>query len=502
MIHRDTRLYTLPLRFSKHVFQREYGPFPSIARTGDSQIAMAIGRWIKARLEDSPKKNTIPILDGVRAFACLIVIWFHIYRVPRDLRIWDPPPSAHPLLDSFLYFGKYGVTLFFVLSGFLLFMPFAKALLFEKKWPSVRQFYVRRVFRILPAYYLSLILIVLLLQGQYLQPQHWTELGLFFAFLMDSSQATFKQLNAPFWTLAIEWQYYMLLPLLVLGMRLIAWRVKQDYRLPTTVACLLAVIAWGLFSRYFGIYFMNQHPTETFLVPRPILNGILFFTYGVSGKYLEDFGVGMLLALCFVYAQHPSISPKIRTTLQMLSPWLWGAGLLCLLTMILWSYNQRFLNTWPLFNNPILYKHYDLLSELCFSLSFGLFVLALLFGSARLKWPFEWPPLRWIGMISYSLYMWHLPFLLVFIQWCQPLSRGWPPEQAYIAYWLWALVVIIPFCFLFFIWVEKPGMKFGERFTRQKANTATPAAGPSTSVSEIPATEVTPQERLRELVKK
>ncbi len=279
---------------------------------------MAFCQWIWAGLEDAPKKNAIPVLDGVRAIACLMVIWFHIYRTPRDFHIWNTQPSDHPLLNSFLYFGEYGVTLFFVLSGFLLFMPFAKALLFEKTWPGIRQFYLRRVFRIVPAYYLSLILIALLFQGQYLQPQHWKELGLFFVFFMDSSQTTFKQLNAPFWTLAIEWQYYMLLPVLALGMRLIVWRVKQNYRLPTTVGCLLALITWGLFSRYSGTYF-SQHPSETFLVPRSILNGILFFTFGVSGKFLEDFGVGMLLSLSFVYAQHHSISPKVRTTLQKLT---------------------------------------------------------------------------------------------------------------------------------------------------------------------------------------
>jgi len=472
-----------------------------MARTGDTQFTMAIGQWIRSGLEDSPKKNTIAILDGVRAFACLFVIWYHIYQTPRELQIWDPQSSTHPLLDSFLYFGKYGVTLFFVLSGFLLFLPFARALLFEKTWPSVRQFYLRRVFRIIPAYYLSLILIVLLFQQQYLQPQHRNELALFFTFFIDSSYATFKQLNAPFWTLAIEWQYYMLLPLLVLGMRLVVWRVKQQYRLPTTVACLLAVIAWGLFSRYFGTYFVNQHPSETFLVPRSILNGILLFTYGVNGKYLEDFGVGMLLALCFVYTQHPSMSLKGRATLQKLSPWLWGAGLLCLFIMILWNYNQKYVNTWPLFNNPLLFEHYYRLSELCFSLSFGLCIIALLFGSTRFKRPFEWLPLRWLGMISFSLYMWHLPLLRVFMAWSQPLLRGWPPLLAYSVYWLWVLVVIIPFSFLFFTLVEKPAMKFAERFHRHNANTTTSADRPSPSISEIPATQITPQEQLRELVK-
>src|SRR5437588_10067796 len=136
---------------------------------------MTICQWIWAGLEDAPKKNTIPVLDGARAIACLMVIWFHIYRIPRDFHIWNAQPSDHPVLNSFLYFGKYGVTLFFVLSGFLLFLPFAKALLFGKTWPSIRQFYLRRVLRILRAYYLSLILLVLLVPPQSVQPQLWQE---------------------------------------------------------------------------------------------------------------------------------------------------------------------------------------------------------------------------------------------------------------------------------------------------------------------------------------
>lgn len=460
---------------------------------------MAASQWIREGLEDAPRKNTIRVLDGVRALACLIVIWFHIYRIPRDLQVWPTQPFANLVLNTLLFFGKYGVTLFFVLSGFLLFLPFAKALLFEQTWPSIRQFYLKRIFRIVPAYYLSLVLIVLLFQQQYLQPQHWKELGLFFIFFMDSSRATFKQLNAPFWTLAIEWQYYMLLPLLVLGMRLLVWRVRQNYRLLATMVCLLAVISWGLFTRYFGQYFFWQHPSETFLVPRPVLDIVLVFTYGVNGKYLEDFGVGMLLALCFVYARHPSISLKIRITLQKFSPWLWGAGLLCMFIMILWTYNDSYPNTWPLFNHPFLFQSYYLVSEFCISLSFGLCILALLFGSVWLKRPFEWVPLCWIGKISYSLYMWHLPFLFLFIWWVQPLLKGWSPEQAYGIYWAWVVVLIIPFCCLLFKWVEKPGMKFGERFERRTASSASVLPEPTLSRNETPLfPQMAHADRLRE----
>ncbi len=146
---------------------------------------MTIGEWVRADIHDSSKKNTIAVLDGVRAFACVSVIWYHLNLVPRDFHIWNLQQVVSPLIFAFMYYGRYGVTLFFVLSGFLLFMPYAKALLFETTWPSARRSYLRRVFRILPAYYLSLILIVVLFHREYLQPQHWGELGLFFAMLMD-----------------------------------------------------------------------------------------------------------------------------------------------------------------------------------------------------------------------------------------------------------------------------------------------------------------------------
>lgn len=457
---------------------------------------MSIGQWIRADLADASKKNTIAVLDSVRALACLSVILFHIDSVPHDFHVWNLQASVPALAAAFLFFGRYGVTLFFVLSGFLLFLPFANALLFEQTWPSLRRFYLRRVFRILPAYYLSLILVVLLFQQEYLQPQHRGELALFFTFLMDSSKATFKQLNAPFWTLAIEWQYYMILPLFVLGMRLITRRVKQSYRLPTIAACILALIVWSLFTRSMG-NFLTQHPTETVLVPRSILNGFLLIFYGVSGKYLEDFSVGMLLSLCFIYARHPSISPRCRVALRRLSPWLFGGGLLCLLFMCMWNYNVGYANTWSLFATPLLSTNYYSVNELGFSLSFGLCILALLFGFGWLKWPFERLSLRWVGMISYSLYMWHFPILIVFIQHVQPFLKGWPLALNYSAYWLWVLVVILPFCFLFYLCVEKPGITLGERLTRQKAKTVPATVVSPTTDHEMTGTEAERREEVR-----
>lgn len=319
-----------------------------------------------------------------------------------------------------------------------------------------------------------MILVILFSQQPYLQPQHWGELGLFFIFFMDSSHATFKHLNAPFWTLAIEWQFYMLLPLLVLGMRALVRRVPQVHQMRTVIACVLGVIAWGLFSRAFGDYFVNQHLTQTLLLPRPFFNTILVFTYGMSGKYLEDFGVGMLLSLCVIQSQRFATASHGRSVFRRWRCWFWGTGPLCLLIMILWTYNDSYPGTWPLFGSPILFHVYPVVNELGISLSFGLCICALLCGPAWLRHPFEWLPLRWLGTISYSVYMWHLPLLFLCIHWIQPLLNGWSPEQVYGIYCLWMVGIVLPFCFFFFRWVEEPGIKLGKRLLSRRDPPAPP----------------------------
>ncbi len=401
--------------------------------------------------------GTIAALDGVRGIACLMVIAYHISLMARDLHIWTE--DGDPLITALFLAGNAGVTLFFVLSGFLLFLPYAQALLFGQPWPSARSFYLRRALRIIPGYYFSLLLIVLLAHPEYLQPQRWNQLALFPIFLMDSTRATFQQLNGPYWTLAIEWQFYLLLPLIALGIgavaRLLARWVRAEKRFWVVVGCLLGLAGWGIFTRLLGTYFMTN-PTATFLVPRDALNVVLFFTYGTDGKFLEDFAIGMLTGLIYTRWRQAA-RPRAAHHTSRQSRWLWACGMLLFFLLVM-QYVPAFIS---------LFRPYIWLSELGFSLGFGCCILAILFDVAALRHFFEWTPLRWIGLISYGLYIWHLPLLNAFQRNIGPSLSNLPSPLAYSLYWVWVAVIVIPFSFAIYHLIEKPGMRLRSRLRRQ-----------------------------------
>src|SRR5690242_4861493 len=120
------------------------------------QIAQAFPSWRanrgkKDEVRSGKGVKNIAALDGVRAIAALMVVSLHLNKgagVPWSI-------NREPLASSLAVFGRTGVILFFVLSGFLLFMPYARALLFQERWPSLRTFYLRRIFRIWPGYYFT-----------------------------------------------------------------------------------------------------------------------------------------------------------------------------------------------------------------------------------------------------------------------------------------------------------------------------------------------------------
>lgn len=227
------------------------------------------------------------------------------------------------------------------------------------------------------------------------------------------------------------------------------------------------MIFWGLATRGLGLYAAN-HPNETFFLPRPVFQTILFFVYGTSGKYLEDFAIGMLISMCYVYSRQAAADSALSKSLYKASRWLWGTGILWLIVVSLWHYDNWFHKDASLFFFDPVSPAYYLLGEISLSIGFGLCITALLFGPAYLRWPLELKPLRWIGMISYSLYIWHLPMLAYWMHLLKPLQQqGMRNAFLYALLWFCAIFLIIPFSFMVYKWIEEPWIRLSSKLSQR-----------------------------------
>src|SRR2546429_3822760 len=244
--------------------------------TAIDQKIQAFNQSETTSLEVSKPKSQIPVLDGVRAVACLAVLSYHVNFLARNYGIWRPLHGINTLIATLAYFGESGVILFFLLSSFLLFLPYAKSLLFDSPWPSLRRFYLRRIFRILPGYFVALFLITLFFHPEFLHHSHWHDLWLFLTFRMDNALS--QQLNGPFWTLTVEFQFYLLLPIIAWLFSLIVRRGTLHWRMLKLTLCLFLMTAWGLLTRYWGL-FIADTPKLDSLIPHPVSTTLKRYIY-------------------------------------------------------------------------------------------------------------------------------------------------------------------------------------------------------------------------------
>jgi peptidoglycan/LPS O-acetylase OafA/YrhL len=188
----------------------------------------------------------IPAVDGVRGIAVLWVIVFHCFVLRPD----DPWILAikSSVFEPIVRNGYLGVDLFFIISGFLLAMPWFVHANAGHEAPSLRKFYARRFWRIAPAYYVQLaflfIVVLPLVRGPaYWRSDMWVYLYTAVAhalFLHNTTPLTSGSMgvNGALWTLSVEVQFYLLLPVLM----------PLFVRWPKTmfIACLAFAEYWGL----------------------------------------------------------------------------------------------------------------------------------------------------------------------------------------------------------------------------------------------------------------
>lgn len=428
----------------------------------------AVNQPMTEPLDGSKQKQAIPALDGVRGLAGLVVISFHLNLWSYYGHVWSAlPGDMGGVVTSFMLVGESGVLLFFILSGVLLFLPYARAMLYEGSWPSPLQYYLRRFFRILPGYYLALFLMLLYMTPEYLQPDHREKLWLFLTLRMDFP-LTYQQIDPPFWTLAIEFQFYLLLPLIaaIIGRIVIRGTVKQ--RLGKLMLCLLVMFAWGVLTRYWGLKIADTTQLD-FLLPHTAWDAIRPYIYGNEGKFFEAFATGMLIATVYAYLQNHPAKEKLNRRVRHLSPAILTLGLLVVAAVAIWHFHAYFVAIHFLDRyNDFIMPNLSMYIYIGYTVGYGLCLFAVMHGSDQLRRPLEWRWLRWIGRISYSLYLWHDPFILYFFVSFLPRFRslGWSPLAQYATYVLWIIITVVPVATTIYRLVEIPGIRVGEKLCK------------------------------------
>ncbi len=404
-------------------------------------------RWAAWRhwlhpLSSGPQE--IAALDGLRALAALSVLVYHATATAGAKTII----AGHDLTWTY-FFSESGVDLFFTLSGFLLFLPYARAILGGRAAPRAREFYRRRALRILPAYYVCLGVLALAQFSVYASPVGAQNVLAHLTLLHDISPAFNRTISGPFWTLAVEWQFYLMLPLIAAVIARVSggspWRL---------VAGVVGVIALALALREVDAALAANRSALPGSAA-PWIDLAQRVVIGSQGKYLEVFGVGMLCSVIYTLLKQRAGALATRRV-QMAGLALLGLALLSYLALAPQVYERR---------NAILAAFYlalrptdaeMILGPLALGMVYGALTLGALLAPPLLRAPFEWGPLRFVGLISYSLYLWHEAIInLIFPR--IPVTGGFARGAVALAI---GLCVAIPFAYLAYQLVERPFLRW------------------------------------------
>lgn len=346
----------------------------------------------------------IPEIDGLRFVAIIGVFLFHLAGElhMRSGHVLSIEPRYN-LLFSLIGNGDRGVRLFFVISGMILALPFARQYLLQAREVSLRKYYMRRVTRLEPPYILSIILLTVMM-AVYSHGLPAGYFGHFVASLFYQHNLVYGQMslvNPVTWSLEVEIQFYVLAPLVMMLFRIPG---KWTRRLLLGLAVLLIGII--------------QH--EATYGPR-VTGSVLYY-----GQY---FLAGLIVADIFVLDLE-----------RMPSSWLWDlVGLGSLVYMFAADHNS-----------PI--PH--------IVLPFSIIALCLAaMRSLVLRRFFANPGIAVIGGMCYSIYLLHFGMIAAFFK----LTRWFIfPQADFLANYLIQLVVtglpVLAVCTLFYLAVERPCM--------------------------------------------
>lgn len=318
----------------------------------------------------------LPFIDGLRGVAMLMVLVNHCWYFTVGKAVPLSIGRRQVDITAPLHFGYLGVHLFLLLSGFCLTYPLARRGVAGMRL-ELGRFARRRAWRILPPYYSALAVFIPL---QIFVPLHGapgaseaagaplTAANVVSHLFMfhNLSPAWVGSINGSFWSLALEWQLYIVFPLLVWGFR--RWGLAR-----TVTAVLVLTLIYRTWV------FVTQDLSQPG-APHSLV-------YALPGRLFE-FALGMVAAVRLA-------------GLREAPPRAWMRGYLCAATVfgLLALFITR---RW---------SQYAPITDVIWGLSFFCMVLCGGGWSAAGGGWLEWRPLVSLGLISYSVYLIHEPLI-------------------------------------------------------------------------------------------
>lgn len=340
-------------------------------------------------LAPPPGNPRFELMDAVRGIASLAVVYAHSY----DGLHQQATLNEHGYWDNLANTVGMAFQVFFAMSAFLLVRPYFAAWARGEAGPSARMFWRRRVLRIIPAYWVALTLTALLIPAA--APDVFSERWwLYYGLAQVYSTAHIYDGLAVVWSLSVEATFYLLVPLLALAMRRAGAR-----------PVIYALLVLGLVVRVANSVDLGA----------PWNGMVNHIVYGLPGQ-ASFFAVGLLLALWSVEGAPGWMRALSR---RPGACWLGAAGVYLATAAVL------------SFANPV--GGLDFRARFVgFHLATAVFVTLALVPAVwntragYVRTVLSWPALTFVGVVSYGLYLWHVPVEQWLLDtWLFELQDGW-----------------------------------------------------------------------------
>lgn len=341
-------------------------------------------------------RHHFPGLEGLRGVAALMVVFAHAAFIAGDERSGVFADPAR--------FGDIGVSVFFVLSGFLIARPYIAAHLGGTKPAPVHVYFWRRILRIVPAYWAAL----LFFWGMYriqpfgfkmgfeLGPQWWKYFLLLQIYVPGLGQGGIAQS----WSVATEVSFYLLIPLWAYVVRRLARGRSASISLVSASVAFLFV--FGYVSRWWFSHYSGLAVKSSALIPGGVTVRAISFTW--LPNQIDVFALGMAIAVLHTWAARTGKLDAVGRWCR--HPSLWWLVALGLYGVVVWGLGQ---------SPPGGYRSaYWQIRMALYGAIGAILLFPLVFGDPKVglvRRFVNWKPVWFMGTVSYAVYLWHVDIM-------------------------------------------------------------------------------------------